>query len=44
MSAGRQFREEFVELQRLLLIRHPMHANLYPGTPEDYKNISELLP
>lgn len=43
-DAGRQFRETFIELERLLSIRHPMPSNLYPGAPDEYKNIVELLP
>jgi hypothetical protein len=43
-DAGRQFREAFLEVERLLSIRHPMHANLYSGAPQEYQDIIELLP
>jgi hypothetical protein len=43
-DAGRQFREAFLEVKRLLSIRHSNHSNLYPGAPQEYQNIVELLP
>lgn len=43
-DAGRQFREAFLEIERLLSIRHPIHSNLYPGAPQEYQNIIDLLP
>jgi hypothetical protein len=43
-DAGRQFREAFVEVKRLLSIRHTHHCNLYPGAPEEYQNVIQLLP
>ena len=43
-DAARQFREAFVEIERLLLIRHPEHSKLYPGAPQELQTIFQLLP
>ncbi len=43
-DAARQFREAFVEIERLLLIRHPEHSKLYPGAPQEFQPLFQLLP